>query len=113
MYSVAERIASVPDGNAWAQLESNSISAEEFSSAFLEETRDAGHPIPNSQVLPLLSGDLRPRMLCVLRRCGGEPGSKLGCIINGLRSGMGPGMAASSDRAGKVEELGKALACKL
>ena len=97
--------ATNPDGNAWAQLESNSISAEEFDSAFLEQTRAAGHPIPGSQVLPLLSGDLRPRMVAVLRRCGGELGLKLGCITNNVRSGMGPGMAASSDRAGKIEEV--------
>ena len=44
-------------------------------------------------------------MVDVLRRCGAELGLKLGCITNNLRSGMGPGMAASSDRAGRIEEV--------
>jgi putative hydrolase of the HAD superfamily len=61
--------ATHPDTNAWARLERNEISLEEFDREFEQETRSAGHPISGFQVLQLIAGDLRPDMVDVLRRC--------------------------------------------
>lgn len=94
-----------PDRNAWAQLELSSITPEAFNRAFFEETEKAGHAIPGADVLGLLSGALRPRMVEVLRKCGENLGLKQGCITNNIRTGQGPGMAKSHERAGQVEEV--------
>ena len=61
--------ATNPDANAWARLERNEISLEQFDREFEQETRLAGHPIGGFQVLQLIAGDLRPDMVEVLRRC--------------------------------------------
>ncbi len=94
-----------PERNAWAQLESNQITPEQFDVAFLKESESAGHPIPGSHVLPLLSGELRPRMVEVLKKCRDDLGLKVGCITNNIRTGKGPGMASSSARARKVQDV--------
>lgn len=94
-----------PERNAWAQLESNQITPEEFDLAFLQESKLAGHPIPGSHVLPLLSGELRPRMVEVLRKCREELGLRVGCITNNVRTGKGPGMAESNSRAQEIEKV--------
>ncbi len=97
--------ATNPESNAWAQFESNQITAEEFDMAFLQETRAAGHALAGSCVLPLLSGSLRPRMLGVLKRCREDLGLFVGCITNNVRTGQGPGMAVSASRAQEVREV--------
>ncbi len=94
-----------PESNAWAQLESSHITPEEFDVAFLKESDSAGHPIPGSHVLPLLSGELRPRMVDVLRKCRGELGLRVGCITNNIRTGKGPGMVASIARAREIQAV--------
>ena len=94
-----------PRTNAWARLESDQISTQEFDSAFLRETRAAGHPVRGSQVLPLLSGDLRPRMVEVLRKCRENLGLKLGCITNNVRAGTGSSVAASQHPAQEIQEV--------
>lgn len=48
--------AANPDGNAWAQLESSTISVDEFDALFASEALDKGHDIRGKQVLALLSG---------------------------------------------------------
>ena len=94
-----------PESNAWAQLESSQITPEEFDVAFLKESESAGHPIPGSHVLPLLSGELRPRMVEVLKKCRGELGLGVGCITNNIRTGKGPGMAPSDTRAQEIQAV--------
>ena len=94
-----------PNSNAWAQLESNSITPETFDRAFFEETRNAGHAIAGAEVLGLLSGALRPRMVEVLRKCAEELGLKQGCITNNIRTGQGPGMASTHARAAQVDAV--------
>ena len=56
-----------PDTNAWAQLENNHISVDEFDLKFAQEAKEHGHSIPGSDVLALLSGDLRPEMVAALK----------------------------------------------
>jgi len=92
-----------PESNAWAQFESSEISAAEFDGAFEAESAAQGHAIKGQEVLALLSGDLRPRMVNALQQC--KAAFKVACLTNNVKSGEGPGMAGSSDKAAKVAEV--------
>ena len=72
-----------PDDNAWAKLESNAITREQFDGLFREESRQLGHPVNGVEVLNLLSGTLRPRMVEVLRECKKQ--FKVACITNNMK----------------------------
>lgn len=80
-----------PTTNAWAQFESNAITAEQFDQLFKRESESLGHPVRGVRVLELLSGELRPRMVSVLKKC--KEHFKVGCITNNMKSGEGPSMA--------------------
>ena len=95
--------ATNPEDNAWAQFESSRMDLEAFDAAFLEESTAAGHPVPGSDVLALLSGDVRPRMVAALRVC--KQHFRNACLTNNVKHGRGPGMATDSDRADRVQEV--------
>jgi putative hydrolase of the HAD superfamily len=95
--------ATNPEHNAWAKLESSVISAAEFDAAFEAESRAAGHPIPGRAVMELLSGDLRPRMVNVLQHCKSR--FKVACLTNNVKSGEGPGMARTNERAQRIQQV--------
>lgn len=96
--------ATNPHANAWAQLESSQISVDEFDEAFAGEARELGHDIRGQDVLALLSGDLRPRMVGALTAIRGR--FKTGCITNNIKNqGEGPGMARDNERAGRVAQV--------
>lgn len=92
-----------PKTNAWAQLESSQISVEEFDLKFAREARDLGHDVSGSQVLALLSGDLRPEMVTALKII--KSSRKIGCITNNVKSGQGPSMARDPDKAAQMNEV--------
>ena len=54
--------------NAWAKFERAEIDADTFDQLFAEESRALGVEVRGRDVLPLLSGDLRPEMVEALRR---------------------------------------------
>ena len=54
--------------NAWARFESNQIDMEQFDRQFLEETTQGGFSIRGQDVTDLLGGDLRPRMITILKQ---------------------------------------------
>lgn len=58
--------ATNPETNAWAQFESARIGPSGFDDAFAADSRAMGHEIRGADVIPLLSGDLRPRMVGAL-----------------------------------------------
>lgn len=90
--------ATNPDTNAWAQFESSNISAEEFDGLFADETSAAGHRIPGSEVLALLSGSVRPEMVTALGLIKKQ--YRIACITNNVKgAGQGPGMASDPDAA--------------
>jgi putative hydrolase of the HAD superfamily len=95
--------ATNPEHNAWARLESSRISVEEFDREFEVESRAAGHAVPGQSVIELLSGDLRPRMVDVLIAC--KKRYKVACLTNNVKSGSGPGMARTSERAERMERV--------
>ena len=51
--------ATNPDANAWALLERNDVTPEEFDALFADESEALGHRIPGADVLGLLSGENR------------------------------------------------------
>ena len=95
--------ATNPEDNAWARFESSRISLEEFDAAFAEESETAGHRIPGSEVVALLSGDVRPRMVKMLELC--KQNYAVACITNNVKSGQGPGMARDEKRAAAVQAV--------
>ena len=59
----------IPTENAWAKFESSAVSLEEFDELFADESEKMGHRISGKDVVAVLSGSLRPRMVETLKRC--------------------------------------------
>lgn len=95
--------ATNPDDNAWALFERNEINAAAFDAKFLEESTALGHPVPGRDVLPLLSGQLRPRMVAALKACKAH--FKVGCITNNVVSEHSPGQDAPQRMAGAMGQV--------
>ncbi|MFM8867568.1 MAG: HAD-IA family hydrolase [Ilumatobacteraceae bacterium] len=55
-----------PADNAWAKIERNEISVEEFDRLFREETRALGLEISGAELLPLLTGEVREEMVAAI-----------------------------------------------
>ncbi len=93
-----------PDTNAWARFERAEIDAAAFDALFLEESTRLGHAVPGADVLPLLSGEVRPGMVAALKACKAR--FKVGCITNNVPgAGYGTGMASSPEKAAAVSEI--------
>ncbi len=88
--------ATNPSTNAWAQFESSRMSVDEFDREFEAESRSAGYAIPGKDVLGLLSGAVRPRMVKALKRCGQH--FKLGCLTNNMRSDEGSAIPQTNEQ---------------
>ena len=103
--------ASNPDANAWAKFERSEIDAATFDALFAAESEARGHRIPGSDVLALLSGDIRPKMVAALEACRGR--YKIGCITNNVKTSaatqiatlFGAGMAATPEKATAVTAI--------
>jgi putative hydrolase of the HAD superfamily len=74
--------ANNPWENAWAKFERAEVDIETFDRLFAAESAALGAEVPGKDVLPLLSGDLRPEMVESLRRVAEQ--FKTGCITNNL-----------------------------
>ncbi|MDB5442372.1 MAG: hydrolase, haloacid dehalogenase-like family [Phenylobacterium sp.] len=96
--------ATNPHDNAWALFERNDIDAARFDSLFLEESTALGHPIGGREVLPRLSGELRPRMVAALKACKAA-GFKVGCITNNVVSEHSPGQDGEQRAAGAMGQV--------
>lgn len=92
--------ATDPDTNAWALFERSEIDAARFDALFLEESTRLGHPVRGADVLPLLSGDVRPRVVAALKACKAR--FKVACITNNVVTGHGTGMAGSAEKAAAI-----------
>ena len=77
--------AANPDSNAWALLERNDISPTQFDALFAEESERFGHRIPGTDVLALLSGDVRPTMVNALDHVIAS-GFRTACLTNNVVS---------------------------
>ena len=94
--------ATNPDDNAWAKLERNEIDGDAFDRLFRAEAIALGHDVRGADILPLLSGGIRPRMVAALDAVK-LAGYRIGCITNNAQVGHGTGMAASADASRAVE----------
>lgn len=95
--------ATNPDVNAWALFERSKLTAEEFDLQFLNESTLLGHPVRGSDVIKLLSGALRPRMVSVLKHISQT--HKCVCLTNNVSAGKGPGMSRSDEEQSAVKEV--------
>src|ERR1700752_869472 len=68
--------------NAWAKFERAEVDIETFDALFAAESLALGAEVRGKDVLPLLSGDLRPEMVEALKRI--KENFKTGCITNNL-----------------------------
>src|SRR5580698_615551 len=68
--------------NAWARFERAEVDLEAFDRLFATESLALGAEVRGKDVLPLLSGDLRPEMVEALRCVAAK--FKTGCITNNL-----------------------------
>jgi len=68
--------------NAWAKFERAEVDIEAFDALFATESKALGAEVRGKDVLPLLSGDLRPEMVEALKRIKAR--FKTGCITNNL-----------------------------
>jgi len=92
-----------PDTNAWAKMERSEVSLDGFVELFEEEARLQGYRVEGWKILQALSGDIRPQMVEALRRC--KSTFRVACITNNMKSGEGPGMARSPEKARAVAEI--------
>ena len=93
--------ATNPETNAWARFEASQSSLDEFDREFEAESRAAGHSIPGRVVLGLLGGEVRPRMVEVLKRC--KQDYQVTCLTNNMNTGEGPGIWGTPARAAEVD----------
>jgi len=78
--------AADPDTNAWALLERNDVSPEEFDGLFATESHALGHRVPGADVLGLLAGEIRPEMVTALDRVI-RAGYRTACLTNNVVGG--------------------------
>lgn len=96
--------ATNPHENAWALFERSEIDAAGFDTRFAAEAKALGHDVRGADVLPLLSGDLRPRVVAALAKC--KERFTCGCITNNIAgAGHGAGMSATTEKAAQVAEV--------
>ena len=72
--------ATDPDTNAWARMERNEVSIDQFCDLFEAEARAAGHEVDAREILGRLRGEVRPEMVEALRRC--KERLKTACLTN-------------------------------
>jgi putative hydrolase of the HAD superfamily len=84
-------------------MERSEVPLQDFVTLFEAEALDRGYKIDGWRVLRAISGDIRPQMVEALRRCRNH--FRVACITNNMKSGDGPGMARSPDKAKAVAEV--------
>ena len=91
------------DSNAWARFERGQINLVEFGDAFERESATSGYPVRGEDVIALLYGDVRPKMVTALRRC--KVHFRNACLTNNVKTGNGHGLPASEARAWEVTQI--------
>jgi putative hydrolase of the HAD superfamily len=72
--------ATNPDTNAWARMERNEVTIDEFCELFEAEARAAGGELDGREVLGGLRGQIRPAMVEAVTRCKAR--LKTACLTN-------------------------------
>lgn len=95
-----------PHTNAWARIERQEITPEEFDLAFAAESAARGHRVPGSDVLGLLGGAVRPEMVVALDRVI-DAGFLTACLTNNVAGDPRPDVAEVMARFQHVVESSK------
>lgn len=77
------------DDNAWARLERSEIGRDEFDARFADESDALGHRVRGADVLALLDGSIRPRMVAALDTVRAA-GYRTACLTNNMHSNRAP-----------------------
>lgn len=77
-----------PDTNAWALMERNEVTPQEFDDLFAAESTALGHRVAGADVLSLLAGDVRPQMVAMLDSVKAA-GFRVACLTNNTVGGDG------------------------
>lgn len=96
--------ATDPDTNAWALFERAEIDGARFDALFAQEAAALGHDLRGADVLALLAGAIRPRMVAAIDWLDAQ-GFRLGCITNNVPSGIGAGMSRDAEKARAVAAI--------
>lgn len=92
-----------PHSNAWACFERGEVDAARFGELFHAEAKALGQDVHGRDILPLISGDLRPRMVAALKTV--KTRYKIACLTNNMPTGHGAGMSANPEKARAVAEI--------
>lgn len=92
-----------PHGNAWARFERGEVDAAAFGDLFLAESTALGHAVHGREVLALISGEVRPRMVAALKAV--KTRYRIACLTNNMPHGHGPAMTGSPERAKQVADV--------
>jgi putative hydrolase of the HAD superfamily len=92
-----------PHSNAWACFERGEIDSAVFGERFLTESTALGQAIHGREVLALIAGDIRPRMVEALKKV--KTRYKIACLTNNMPHGHGPSMTGSPERAKQVADV--------
>ena len=99
--------AADPHSNAWARLERSEIDSGAFDAVFADESERFGHRVRGSDVLELLSGQVRAEMVVALDRVI-EAGYTTACLTNNVVGGEArPDVAVVMARFHHVVESSK------
>ena len=72
-----------PHNNAWALMERNQVTPQQFDDLFAAESAALGYKVAGADVLLLLAGDVRPRMVALLDRVKAA-GFQVACLTNNI-----------------------------
>jgi putative hydrolase of the HAD superfamily len=72
-----------PHNNAWALMERNEVTPQQFDDLFAAESAALGYKVAGADVLMLLAGDVRPRMVALLDRVKAA-GFHVACLTNNI-----------------------------
>ena len=97
--------ATDPHTNAWARLERSDISPAEFDQAFADDSMALGHEVRGVDVLALLAGEIRPRMVEALDTVRAA-GYRTACLTNNVVTTADPALiVVATDRATAIERV--------
>jgi putative hydrolase of the HAD superfamily len=97
--------AANPHTNAWARLERSDITTIEFDQAFADDSRALGHEVRGADVLALLAGEIRPRMVAALDALSAA-GYRIACLTNNVVTHDDPALEVmATDRSAAIAQI--------
>ena len=87
-----------PHNNAWALMERSEVTPQQFDELFAAESAALGHRVAGADVLLLLAGEVRPRMVALLDRVK-VAGFRVACLTNNIVGGDGLDVADNARSA--------------